>query len=372
MKSIVLAAWLTGLLALHTQSTGALARIMRPAVQSAVGTNGFRRVTPERSDRIGLPAMAHARFEYHGDAQTMIPRIERLDDRLDRLIARDATVDRIVDGFTWLEGPLWVDSDQVLLFSDIPANVIRAWTPDGVTRVFLMESGYSGHKPFTGREPGSNGLALDSDGRLLIAEHGNRRISRLEPNGSRTVLADRYHGKRLNSPNDLTVASDGSIYFTDPPFGLPEAFDDPGKELTFSGVYRLTSEGELTLLTDAIRAPNGIAFSPDGRTLYISNADRADPVWFAFSVEPDGTIHNRRVFRSAAPFVTQYEGAPDGMKVDSAGNLFASGPGGVYIFAADGSHLGTIVLGGATSNVAFGAGSLFVTAGEAIYRVRLH
>lgn len=369
MKNAILMLALTCLVSVRAQSTGELARIVHASTEAMIAaTRTAGHMTVQHANVRSAPARGKRTLS---DALTMIPRIERLDDRLDRLIARDARVDRIVDGFTWLEGPLWIESEQTLLFSDIPANVIRAWTPDGGTRVFLERSGYSGSKPFTGREPGSNGLALDSDGRLLVAEHGNRRISRLDADGSRTVLADRYDGRRLNSPNDLTVARDGSIYFTDPPFGLPETFDDPQKELAFSGVYRLKPTGELALLTDAIRAPNGIALSPDGKTLYVSNADRSNAVWFAISVTPDGSLDNRRVFQSAAPFVAQYEGAPDGMKVDGEGNLFAAGPGGVYIFAADGTHLGTIVLGGATSNVAFGAGSLFITAGEAIYRVPL-
>jgi gluconolactonase len=303
--------------------------------------------------------------------QTVAPRIERLDRRLAELLPTDARVERIVHGFSWLEGPLWLDSKQILLFSDIPGNVIRSWSAQAGTHVFLEKSGYTGETPFAGREPGSNGLALDRDGRLLIAEHGNRRITRLKADGSRTVLVDDYRGKRLNSPNDLTVAADGSIYFTDPPFGLPDTFDDPGKELSFSGVFRRSPEGELTLLTDEVRAPNGIAFSPDGRTLYVSNAEHSNPVWYAFHVNADGTLGERRIFQDATRFVTQYQGVPDGMKVDAGGNVFGSGPGGVYIFAPDGTHLGTIVIGGATSNVAFGSGYLFITAGEAVYRVGL-
>lgn len=369
MKIAILMFAMTCLGSVAAQSTGELARIVHLSTKAATAaTRAGGHLTHPHADARRKPPGANRTMS---DALTRIPRIERFDDRLDRLIARDARIDRIVDGFAWLEGPLWIESEQTLLFSDIPANVIRAWTPVGGTRVFLERSGYSGTKPFTGREPGSNGLALDSDGRLLVAEHGNRRITRLEADGSRTVLADRYDGSRLNSPNDLTVARDGSIYFTDPPFGLPETFDDPEKELAFSGVYRLQPTGEVVLLTDAIGAPNGIAFSPDGKTLYVSNADRSNAVWFAFSVKPDGSLYNRRVFHNAAPFVARYEGAPDGMKVDGQGNVFAAGPGGVYIFAADGTHLGTIVLGGATSNVTFGAGSLFITAGEAVYRVPL-
>lgn len=300
--------------------------------------------------------------------------IVRLDPRFDRLVPPDAAVETIASGFTWVEGPAWHPRDGHLVFSDIPANAVHRWREGRGVDLLLKPSGYSGRHPFAGREPGANGLAFDAEGRLLLCEHGDRRISRLEGDGRRTTLADRYQGKRLNSPNDLLVAANGDVYFTDPPFGLPGTFDDPGKELAFSGVYRLTPNGQLTLLTDALRAPNGLALSPDARTLYVSNADRSHAVWMAFAIQADGTLGPGRVLRDETARIATRPGAPDGMKVDADGHLFAAGPGGVYVMTPDGALLGMIDLGVATSNVAFGGrdrSALFITAGTSVYRVRL-
>jgi gluconolactonase len=259
------------------------------------------------------------------------------------------------------------------LFSDIPSNSILKWQEGAGISLFLTLSGYTGSAPFEGREPGSNGLTFDSSGRLVVCEHGDRRITRLEADGRKTVLVDRYQGKRLNSPNDAVFKSNGDLYFTDPPFGLPRAFDDPGKELEFSGVYRLSVGGELTLLTREIKAPNGIAFSPDEKTLYVSNADRDRAVWIAFDVRGDGTIGNSRVFFDATAWTRTKQGVPDGMKVDSAGNLFAAGPGGIHVFAPDGTHLGSIETFATASNAAWGddGSTLYITASSAVYRIRL-
>jgi gluconolactonase len=246
------------------------------------------------------------------------------------------------------------------------------WRQDLGARLFLERSGYDGRKPFLGREPGANGLALDAEGRLILCEHGNRRITRLEPNGSRTVLADRYRNKRLNSPNDLVVASSGEIYFTDPPFGLPGTFDDPAREIAWAGVYRRRNDGELELLVNELPAPNGLGFSPDGRTLYVSNATRDRPVVMAYDLSVNGTVGKARVFFDASRWAGIWPGAPDGIEVDGEGNVFVAGPGGVYVLAPDGAHLGTIRTGVATSNVAFGGASgrdLFITAGSAVYLV---
>jgi gluconolactonase len=203
---------------------------------------------------------------------TTIP-VERLDPRFEALIPLDMSLEVVADfeereGPHWLEGPAWDRQRGYLLFSDVKANAIWRWQRDGGVQVYMQPSGYTGDRPFAGQEPGSNGLAFDSQGRLLICEHGDRRIRRLEADGSKMVLADRYQGRRLNSPNDLVCRSNGDIYFTDPPFGLPRQFDDPGRELSFSGVYRLSASGELTLLLDELRAPNGIGFSPGEKTLY--------------------------------------------------------------------------------------------------------
>ncbi len=300
-------------------------------------------------------------------------RIVRLDPRLDQLVPHGAALEKIAVGFTWVEGPVWNRKEDCLLFSDIPNNSVFKWKEgEGVT-LFLKPSGYTGKKPFTGREPGSNGLALDSEGRLVLCEHGDRRIARLEKDGSQTTLADRYQGRRLNSPNDLVFKSNGDLYFTDPPFGLPKAFDDPQKELDFSGVYRLTRDGNLTLLTKELKAPNGIAFSPDKKTLYVTDVDPDRPAWLAYDVQRDGTITNGRVFYDASPWKKPNYGGPDGLKVDREGNLFAARPGGINVFAPDGTLLGSIETGVATSNCAWGEdGSvLYITASSAIYRIRL-
>jgi gluconolactonase len=300
-------------------------------------------------------------------------RIVRLGPRFDQLVPPGAALEKVADGFSWVEGPVWSRQGRYLLFSDIPSNSVFKWQEGAGTNVFLRLSGYTGPAPFQGREPGSNGLTFDPAGRLVLCEHGNRRITRLEADGRKTVLVDRYDGKRLNSPNDAVVTSNGDLFFTDPPFGLPGGFDDPGKELEFSGVYRLSSGGVLTLLTKEIRAPNGIAFSPDEKTLYVSNADPNRAVWIAYDARSDGTIDNGRVFFDATAWAKTKKGAPDGMKVDREGNVFSAGPGGVHVFAPDGTHLGSIEMGDATSNAAWGddGSILYITASSAIYRIRL-
>jgi gluconolactonase len=302
--------------------------------------------------------------------------VVRRDPRFDALVPKGAVVETVASGFDWVEGPVWDRENGFLLFSNIPENAIYRVRPSEPASIFLKPSGYTGKAPFTGREPGSNGLAFDSQGRLLLCEHGDRRIARLEPDGAKTTLADRYRGKRLNSPNDLVLKSDGSIYFTDPPFGLPKTFDDPGKELPFQGVYRLSPDGTLTLLTKELKAPNGIGFSPDEKTLYVSNADRENAVWTAFDVLEDGTLGPGRVFFDGTAWARAgKKGVPDGLDVDESGNLFAAGPGGIHVIARDGTHLGSFEIDVPAANSAWGedveGGSyLYIAADTAIYRVR--
>jgi gluconolactonase len=300
-------------------------------------------------------------------------RIIRLDPRFDKLVPSGTIVEKLADGFTWVEGPAWHRAGQYLLFSDIPKNAVFKWQQrDGISE-FLKPSGYSGSAPFEGKEPGSNGLTFDSTGRLVLCEHGDRRIARLEPDGRKTTLADRYNGKRLNSPNDLVFKSNGDLYFTDPPFGLPKAFDDPRKELPFQGVYRLKTDGSLTLLIKDLKAPNGIAFSPNEKTLYVSDVDPNRAAWNAYDVKDDGTVTNGRIFFDATPWKKPPFFGPDGMKVDMHGNLFGARPGGINIFAPDGTHLGSIETGLSTSNLAWGndGSVLYITGGPAIYRIKL-
>ena len=301
------------------------------------------------------------------------PQIVRLDPRFDQLVPRETKIEQIADGFAWVEGPTWHRKENYLLFSDIPNNSIFQWREGNSVSLFLKPSGYTGLAPFAGKEPGSNGLAFDPAGRLVMCEHGDRRVSRLEANGKKTTLADRYQGKRLNSPNDLTFAPNGNLYFTDPPFGLPSAFTDPERELDFCGVYRLSTDGVLTLMTKAIKAPNGIAFSPSGKTVYISNADPRHAVWMTYDVQEDGMFANGRVFFDATSWTKNKPGAPDGIKVDQEGNLFAAGPGGIHVFAPDGSHLGSFETGVPTANCAWGndGSTLYIAASTALYRVRL-
>lgn len=301
------------------------------------------------------------------------PRVLRLDARLDRLIPPDAVVEPVADGFAWTEGPVWDRRRGELLFSDVPGNAIYRWRPGEGVSLLLRPSGYTGSAPFPGQEPGANGLAFDASGRLVFCAHGDRRIIRLEPDGRKTTLAERYEGRRLNSPNDLVFRANGDLYFTDPPFGLPDTFDDPGRQLPFSGVFRLSAAGELALLTRELAAPNGIALSPSESTLYVSNAERARAVWMAYPMREDGTLGPGHVLFDATELARTRPGAPDGMKVDREGNLFAAGPGGVYVLGPDGTHLGGIDIGSATGNVAWGEDGhvLFITAGTVVYRVRL-
>jgi len=291
----------------------------------------------------------------------------------DALVPQDAVLEKVADGFTWVEGPLWDAREKGLLFSDIPANAIHLWRPGAGTTRIVSGSGYTGARPFAGREPGSNGLAFDAEGRLVLCAHGDRAIVRLERDGRRTVLASRFEGRRLNSPNDLVFGPEGALTFTDPPFGLPRSFDDPEKELPFSGVYRLDAGGRLSLLTSELRAPNGLAFSPDGRTLYVSNADTTRAVWMAFPVRKDGSLGSGRVFFDATSWTRPDTGNPDGLKVDARGNLFAAGPGGVHVFSPGGTHLGTLAFDVPVSNVAWGedGSTLFITASTAVWRIRL-
>ncbi len=306
-------------------------------------------------------------------AEPPAPAIVRLDPRFDALVPADAELERIADGFHWVEGPAWDRRRGYLLFSDVPANAIYRWDEATGTTLFLRPSGYTGIEPFRGREPGSNGLTFDPTDRLVVCEHGDRRITRIERSGEKTTLVDSYLGRRLNSPNDAVFRSNGDLYFTDPPFGLPDAFDDAAKQLPFSGVYRLTPDGGVTLLTDSIRAPNGIAFSPDEKLLYITDVHPERPAWLVYEVATDGTIRNGRLFRDAREWTHERPGGPDGLKVDERGNIYGAGPGGVFVFAPDGTHLGSFELGVPTGNVAWGedGSTLFITASTAVYRVRL-
>lgn len=324
--------------------------------------------------------------DHAGQAATTYGSIRRLDPALDSIVPPDATVEKVTDGFEWTEGPVWIP-EGYLLFAAIHQNSIVKWVPGKGDTVFLHPSGYQGSQPYSGPEPGSNGMTLDAEGRLTVAGHARRNVFRLEsldPDAQMTVLADHYQGKRLNSPNDLVYASDGSLYFTDPPYGLPTQTDtDPLKELSVNGVYRLpgadsipaggpAANDRLQLLIDDLTRPNGIAFSPDEKVLYVSVSDPADLVWMRYDVQPDHTVANGRVFARADP--NEGVGGPDGIKVDQEGNVYGSGPGGIWILSPEGKHLGTIVLPERAANVSWGgpdAKTLYITASSSIYRIRL-
>lgn len=301
-------------------------------------------------------------------------RIERLDPAIDALIPANARIERLADGFHWTEGPLWRRDKGDLLFSDIPRNTIYRWKEGEGVSVFMRPAGYSGANP-PGRELGTNGLTLDPQGRLVVADHGNRMIARINDSlFTRVAVVDRFEGKRFNSPNDLVYRANGELFFTDPPYGLQKLNADSAKEIPFNGVYRLTPSGTLTVLTREISFPNGIALSPDGNRLYVAISDGRAPRIMAYDLQADGSATGARVFFDAAHLLAKgLRGVPDGLKVDVKGNLFATGPGGVLVLSPEGKHLGTIMTGDLTANCAFGddGSTLYMTVNHALMRVRL-
>ncbi len=294
--------------------------------------------------------------------------ILRVDPRLDALVPADARIEKLAEGFVFTEGPVWIGAESRLLFSDVRGNAIHQWSEAAGASPFIQ--------PVFEGDPeglalaGSNGLTLDAEGRLVICEHGNRRISRVEADGSRTVVVDRYEGNRLNSPNDLVYGSDGSLYFTDPPYGLEGQEESPLRELDFNGIFRLRPDGDLEALVRDQSRPNGIALSPDESTLYVANSDQDPKVWMAYDLDESGAS-NARVFYDVTDQTAP--GAPDGMKVDTAGNIFATGPGGVWVFTPDGEHLGTIMPDERPANVGWGddGRTLYMTAQTGLYRIAL-
>ncbi len=302
-----------------------------------------------------------------------IGKLEKFDEGLNSLLDSDAVIEILADGFTWTEGPVWVGGkdDGYLLFSDIPRNSIFRWDRSHGVQLFLNPSGYTG-VTYYGLEPGSNGLLLNPRGELVMCEHGDRRISVLTTGGGKRTLVDSYQGKRLNSPNDAVLKSNGDIYFTDPPYGLPQRENDPRRELNHFGVYRLSSDGKVTLLTTSLQRPNGIGFSPDEKFLYVAQSDPKQATWTRFALKTDGTLSEGEIFYDATESVGKMPGLPDGLAVDLQGNVWASGPGGIWIFDSTGKLLGRLFTGERTSNCAFGedGSTLFMTVDMYVCRVR--
>lgn len=322
--------------------------------------------------------MKYAKLEFHKVSANPIAvaphevnvEVVRLDPAIDAIVPANPKIFKLAEGFQFTEGPVWLKAGD-LLFSDPNANTIYKYSADGAQlSVFKSNSGYSGKDIAEYLQPGSNGLALDPQGRLTINEHGNRRVTRIEKDGRVTVLADKYEGNRLNSPNDLVYRSDGTLFFTDPPFGLPKVYDDPRKELTYSGVFALY-KGQLKLVSTDLKGANGIAFSPDEKYLYVGNWDPEKKIIMRYEVAADGSLANGKVFFDMTP--APGEDALDGIKVDRQGNLYVSGPGGLWIISSEAKHLGTIIAPKHPHNLAWGddGKTLYMTAQGSLYRMPL-
>lgn len=302
--------------------------------------------------------------------------IERLDAALDNIISTDAQIEILAEGFEWSEGPVWVESENMLLFSDVPKNMIHKWTEANGLKNYLTPSGFTGTETES-REPGSNGLVLDGTGKLVLCQHGDRRIAVMnatlaDPKPEFSTLADRYDGKKFNSPNDAAFRGN-DLFFTDPPYGLPKQANDPTKEIPFQGVYKVSAAGDVTLMIDSLTRPNGIAFFPDNSTFIVANSDPGKAIWYRYSLGENDSIIHASIFYDATENTKTESGLPDGLKIDQQGNVFATGPGGVWIFSSDGKVLGKIKLPVPTANCALSADqkTLYITADMYLLRVKL-
>ena len=305
--------------------------------------------------------------------------IEKFDPALDNIVSSNAKIEIIAEGFEWSEGPLWVEQQNMLLFSDVPMNTIYRWTEGKGTEIYLKPSGYTGTEASTVKEPGSNGLTFDGNGNLVLCQHGDRRMARMDapvdrPGAKFVSLADNYQGKRFNSPNDAVFNSAGELFFTDPPYGLGTQDDtDPKKEIPYNGVYKVKSNGEVVLLVDYITRPNGLAFLPGEKKLIIACSDPDKPNWYIYDVQGDSLVNGKIFYSAVNEHNEKVNGLPDGFKVDRNGNVFATGPGGVYIFNSEGKKLGIIKFTESTSNCAFSPDekTLYVTNDMYVVRVKL-
>ena len=326
-----------------------------------IATSGWVR---EQKNNLNQPMPAK-------NASGTIGYIERFDPSVNDLLDADAKIEVVVEGLQWAEGPVW--SQGGLFFSDVPQNILYRWTPKDGVRPFLEPSGYTGTTA-RGGEPGSNGLTLDREGRLVICQHGDRRVVRLETDGKTlTVLADHYKGMRLNSPNDLCFDRNGNLYFTDPPYGLVQNDRDPLKEMDLNGVYLRRPSGDLVRLPIELKFPNGIALTPDEKGLYVLVSDPQNPIVMKYDVGPDGNVANGKVFFDASSLVARkLPGMPDGMKVDVKGNLWMGGPGGILILSSAGKHLATLRTDVPTANCAWGddGSTLYICSQHRVLRIK--
>ena len=303
--------------------------------------------------------------------------IEVLDQELNGILDSKQKLEILSEGHDWTEGPLWLESENKLLFSDIPRNTVYAWSRKTGVEEYLKPSGYTG-KDVELSKQGSNGLLLNANGELVLCQHGARQVAKMNsplssPKPEYIALADNYSGQKFNSPNDAVFDSRGNLYFTDPPYGLPKGMEDTGKELDFQGVFRLDTEGNFQVISKALSRPNGIGFSPGEKLLYVANSDPEKALWMVYELGDSGEVHSEKQFFDATHLVASEKGLPDGLKVNDEGIIFATGPGGVFIFHPDGKHLGTIKTGQATSNCAFNEDktALFMTADSYVLKVTL-
>jgi gluconolactonase len=304
-------------------------------------------------------------------------RIEIYDPEMLEVADSTTVIEVLADGFVWSEGPLWLPVENKLIFTDVPENTIYSWDEKNGKQVYLKPSGYTIINDKGGKE-GANGLMLDGAGQLILCQHGNRAVAKMmaplsAPKDSFDFLATTYKGKKFNSPNDLYIAKNGDIFFTDPPYGLPGKDQDSIKELPYNGVFRLKPDGTILLLDSMLTKPNGITFSPDEKVMYVANSDPDHALWMKYEMDDDKNITSRTLFADVTPLVPKQKGLPDGMKVNKKGYLFASGPGGILIFSPDSRQLGVIYTGQATANCALDADEkyLYMTAHSYLMRVRL-
>ncbi len=324
---------------------------------------------------LGAMLLAACAPAAHAPSYPGVGHITAYDDAFDAIVAPGTRIERIAEGFQWAEGPLWMRDGGYLLFNDVPGNTMYRWTPREGASVFLKPSGYAGTDTGALREAGANGLDVEPQGTVLLADSGTRVIARLDPATRRKrTLAATHDGKRFNSPNDVVRRGDGAVFFTDPPYGLKGIDESPSKEQGFNGVYRLDPDGSVHVIDDRLKFPNGVALSPDGRTLYVANSDRERPVWMAYRLDERGEVVDRRVLADASDLIAAgAEGAPDGLAVSSDGHLFASAPGGLLVMDADGRRLGLIATGARVSNCAFGddGRTLYLTSHTFVARLRV-